>query len=325
VTADATWVPITDDVSAIRLASDELLVDVLPANGADVQAIVDRRTGINLLWTAPWGTGLRPEDAPTSRDRWLTRIWGGWQLLLPNTGDEAQEGGRTWGFHGEAGLRRWDVADAGPDQVVLAVALESAPLDVRRTCRVSGPTLVVETTVRNRSADAIEFLWGEHPTYGEGFAAEARLELAADTFVTELADNVGVRPGDRVPWPGEELGDASLDRIPPSSPGRFLFGFVDGLHEGSYRITNERLDLAARVTWPLDVFPCVWLWEEVAYTADPPWGGRAYAVGVEPQAAWPALGMTGLRRFGGRGLTLDAGESISATVTVTVEPAHGRA
>ena len=103
-------------MAAVRLSSDELEVDVLPANGADVQSIVDRRTGVDLLWTSPWGTDLRPEDAPTSRDRWLTRAWGGWQLLLPNTGDEATEVGQTWGFHGEAGMRAWEVAAAGDER-----------------------------------------------------------------------------------------------------------------------------------------------------------------------------------------------------------------
>ena len=51
-----TWIQVTDDVAAVRLASDDLSVDVLPANGGDVYAIVDRATGVDLLWKAPWGT-----------------------------------------------------------------------------------------------------------------------------------------------------------------------------------------------------------------------------------------------------------------------------
>jgi galactose mutarotase-like enzyme len=321
----AAWVPVTDEVAAVRLSSDDLLVDVLPANGADVFSVVDRRTGVDLLWKAPWGTGLRPDQAATSRDRWLTRTWGGWQVLLPNTGDEANEAGKTWGFHGEAGLRSWDVRSAGPNELDLALDLETAPFAVRRRYRVLGPALSLETTVRNRSTETVEFLWGEHPTFGEHFAADATLEIAAETIHIELAENVGVDTGDRLRWPGrDELARSSLDRIPARTPSRFLFAFLDGLGEGSYRLRNDRLDLAAQLSWPLETFPCVWLWEEIAFTQDAPWNGHAYAVGIEPQTAYPALGMSGLRRHGGHGLTLGPGAAIATTVTLSVERADGR-
>jgi hypothetical protein len=310
----ATRIPMTDDVSAVRLSSDELQVDILPANGADIQAVVDRRTGTSLLWTSPWGTGLRPEDTPTSRDAWLTRAWGGWQLLLPNAGDEAIEGGKTWGFHGEAGVRAWQIAADSADWLEVTLDLETAPLRLRRAYRVSGPTMSVETEVRNRSSAPVEFLWGEHPTYGEAFADGAILEIGAQSFKVELADSVGVEAGDTVAWPGP-----GLDRLPSRTPPRFLFGFLDGLPEGTYRVRNDRLGVAARMTWPLDVFPCVWLWEEIAFTHDHPWNGKAYAVGIEPQAACPALGMTELRRQGGHGLTIGPDGVLAATITLTVE------
>ena len=314
------WVPMTDEVAAIRLQSDDLAVDVLPANGADVQSVVDRRTGVDLLWTSPWGTDLPADDAPTSRDRWLTRAWGGWQLLLPNTGDEATEGGKTWGFHGEAGMRSWEVASADADRVELTLDLETAPLTLRRAFRVEGPELSVETTVSNRSSEPVEFLWGEHPTYGEDFAAGATLEIGARTFRVALADNVGVEAGEHHEWP-----TGGLERLPSRVPGRFLFGFLDGLTEGTYRVRNDRLGLAARLSWPLDLFPCVWLWEEIGFTQDPPWSGQAYAVGIEPQAAYPALGMTELRRQGGHGLVIGPDAALAATVTLGVERLDGPA
>jgi hypothetical protein len=315
--AVATWVPITGEVEAVRLASDDLQVDVLPANGADVRSIVDRRMGIDLLWTAPWGTDLRPEDAPTSRDAWLTRTWGGWQVLLPNTGAEARELGTAWGFHGEAGMRAWEVVGAGASDLALMLDLETAPLTLRRSYRVAGPTLSVETTVRNLSSEPVEFLWGEHPTYGEAFAAGARLDIGARTLQVELADGVAVAAGDRVDWPGRDL-----DFLPARTPSRFLFGYLDGLAEGTYLVRNDRLGLAVRLTWPLDIFGCVWLWEEIAFTQDPPWGGQAYAIGIEPQVAYPALGMTELRRRGGHGLVVGPEASIGATMTLSIE--HGR-
>ncbi len=324
--ADVTWVPVTDDVAAVRLSSADLVVDVLPANGADVYSIVDRRTGVDLLWKSPWGTGLHPDEAVTSRDRWLTRAWGGWQLLLPNTGDEATEGGRTWGFHGEAGVRAWTVTSSSQDELDLELDLETAPLSIRRGYRLLGPSVSIETSVQNRGTEPVEFLWGEHPTFSEAFAGGATLEIDAESVHIELAADVGVEAGARLRWPAyQELGDGSLDRIPTRSASRFLFAFLDDLGEGTYRLRNDRLGLAARVSWPLEVFPCVWLWEEIAFTADDPWNGQAYAVGIEPQTAYPALGMSGLRRSGGQGLTLGPADVLATAITLSVEHTNGPA
>jgi galactose mutarotase-like enzyme len=318
--AAATWVPVTDDVAAVRLSSGDLFVDVLPANGGDIYSILDRRTAVDLLWKAPWGAGLQPNDTMTSRERWLTRTWGGWQLLLPNTGDEATEGGNTWGFHGEAGVRAWTVTSAGHDELALELELETAPLSIRRGYRLLGPSLSVETSVENRGTEPVEFLWGEHPTFSEAFAAGATLEIDAESAHIELAAGVGVDAGARIPWPAhEELGDGSLDRIPSRSASRFLFAFLDGLRQGTYRVRNDQLGLAARVSWPLEVFPCVWLWEEIAFTSDDPWNGQAYAVGIEPQTAYPALGMSALRRHGGQGHTLEPAGVLATSVTLSVE------
>jgi galactose mutarotase-like enzyme len=323
---DATRLPVTDDVDAVRLTSDDLLVDVLPANGGDVFAVIDRATDIDLLWKAPWGTSLGLDDAPTSRDRWLARTWGGWQVLLPNTGDEASEGGKTWGFHGEAGLRSWLVVSAAAERLELALDLETAPLNVRRVYRLEGPSLSVDTTIHNWSTGPVEFLWGEHPTFGEAFAAGARLEISAESVHIELADGVGLEVGERLVWPARgELGDGSLDHIPTRPQSRLLFAFLDGLQHGTYRVSNDRLGLAARLSWPLDVFPVVWLWEEIESSQDPPWNGEAYAVGIEPQTAYPALGMTALRRRGGQGITLGPDDVLAATVTLGVEQLHGQA
>jgi hypothetical protein len=91
------------------------------------------------------------------------------------------------------------------------------------------------------------------------------------------------------------------------------------MDRGTYRLRNDARGMAVRVDWPIDVFPYVWLWEELTSTQDPPWNGEAYGVGIEPQVAYPAVGMTELRRRGGRGVSLAAGGSIEAAVSVTVE------
>ena len=83
--------------------------------GADIYALADRRTGVDVLFKSPWGTRspgpwLR---AASSMERWVEAYPGGWQVLLPNGGDECVEQGVTWGYHGEAALVPWTVTGTG--------------------------------------------------------------------------------------------------------------------------------------------------------------------------------------------------------------------
>ena len=43
------------------------------------------------------------------------------------------------------------------------------------------------------------------------------------------------------------------------------------------------------MSWDLEVFPCLWLWEELCGSADYPWWGRCYVAGIEPNTT-PAGG-----------------------------------
>ena len=242
-------------------------------------------------------------------------------MLLPNTGDEATEDGKTWGFHGEAGLRAWrsDRYDAG-----LARARPRSRHSATRcppciSRRWAGPDRRNDRPQRLVTIGRVPV--GRTPDVRRG--VRTRRDPARSTPDVPRRDG---RQRDRrqrrrhVPWPGRaELGDASLDHIPARSPRRFLFGFLDGVREGTYRLRNDRLGLAARLSWPREVFPVVWLWEEIRFTDDPPWNGQAYAVGIEPHVAYPAVGMTELRRRGGHGLTLEPDASLAGTVTLSVE------
>ncbi len=304
---------------AVELASETLRVAILPVAGAAVHAIVDRETGVDLLWKTPWQGAWEPGASGTSRDRWVGAALGGWQLLLPNAGDEGLEQGRVWGFHGEAGLRAWSVDAQAPDRLDVSLALDTAPLAVRRAYRLDGDTLSITTGVSNRSGDEVEFLWGEHPAFSEAFASGATLEIDARTVSVHLATNAPVAAGDHLRWADVGGPDGTLRTMPGPDARRQLLAYLDGLDTGTYRLSNAALGVAVRMDWPLDLFPCVWLWQEFAATAEAPWDGRTYAVGIEPQVAFPAVGMTEIRRRGGRGLRLPAGDTLSATVSLTVE------
>ena len=158
-------------LGAVALRNEFVEVVVLVNKGADIYALIDRRTGIDVLFKAPWGArqpSLWPSTS-TSLERWIDAYAGGWQLLLPNGGNECVEQGVTWGFHGEAAMVPWTIIEQRQDALTLETSLITAPLHVRRELSLSGSVLAVREVVTNESTQDVEVMWSHHPAFGPPF------------------------------------------------------------------------------------------------------------------------------------------------------------
>lgn len=295
----------------LELVSDDLRVAIRPEKGADIVAIEDLRTGVDVLWRAPWGShqpGAHP-FAESSTDYWIARNGGGWNLLLPNAGPQRDGDGGAWGFHGEAAVVSWEVLEVERDRAVLATALLSAPLTVRREVSLAGDRLVIDETIENESPDVVSFRWGHHPTFGSPFIEDGvelelpdgRLRVATATGWGELDDSAGTTWHD---WPVASGQD--LSRV---VDGRAVLAYITGHSPGRYRIVNRRLDLAVELRWPGAVFPWLWLWAELACTPGYPWFRRVRALALEPHSSVPD---------GPEGCTLHGLGSVSARLELRV-------
>ena len=81
--------PVPSERDRLLLRNRHLDVVVLPAKGADIYSIIDRSSGIDVLFKSPWGWQDPATLAPTGdtqRD-WLALYPGGWQQLIPNAGE----------------------------------------------------------------------------------------------------------------------------------------------------------------------------------------------------------------------------------------------
>jgi galactose mutarotase-like enzyme len=289
----------------VELQSDLLVVTLLPDQGCDIYAIVDRASGIDVLWKAPWGrrrAGAQPYAAD-SHSHWLHCLSGGWQLLLPHAGAPREEAGAHFGFHGDAGVSAWDVLRVAADSARFATSLISAPLEIERNVAVDDDRLTIEERVTNQSPEPASFSWGHHPTFGAPLLeAGARLEVSARGFRVDpmapgpFASDAAGR------WP--QLAGVDLALV-PAEP-RALLGYLTDLDEGRYRLTNARLGVGVEVRWPLEVFPHLWLWQELHGSPGFPWFRRVYAMGVEPHTTVP--------QGAPPPLTLAGGDSLEARV-----------
>lgn len=324
----------------LTLSNQDLEVAILPDKGADIYALTDRRTGVDVLFKSPWGRrapGTWPLAA-SSMERWVEAYPGGWQLLLPNGGDECQEQGVTWGYHGEAALAPWRVLDADDQAATLETRLFTVPLLVHRAFELDGPVLRLTETVTNESPDELEVMWSHHPAFGAPFLDAGCVLSAGCTSVRadDEAPGTLLAPGSRHRWPHATTGDGvSLDltKIPGREDSRAILAYLGDFTSGYFAITNPRLRLGFGLRWPLEVFGQAWLWQEVTSGQGWPWYRRAYAVAVEPATTIPGHGMSTARAKGQKGIEFAGGQTrqvvleavlFEATTPVTGIEAGGR-
>ena len=307
-------------LGAVSLANEDIEVIVLVNKGADIYSLVDRRTGVDVLFKTPWGArqpGVWPTTS-TSLERWIDAYAGGWQLLLPNGGNECVEQGVTWGFHGEAGIGRWTIVDQREDALVVETNLISAPLHVRREMTLDGPVLRVHEVVTNTSEQDIEVMWSHHPAFGAPFLdGSCILSVGCETlWADDVAPGTVMAPDSRHRWPMVTSLDGSLvdmRSIPDPSEPRAVLAYLGDFTSGFFAITNPTLGLGVGIRWPLEVFDRAWLWQEIHSGEGFPWFKRAYVVAVEPGTTTPGQGI-GVARAQGQPLLLIGGGQSKAVV-----------
>jgi len=304
---------------SLLLRNRVLEATVLAEKGADIYSLVHVPSRLDVLFKTTWGWRLPSAAAATTQERWLETYPGGWQLLLPNGGDECRQYGATWGFHGEAALVPWRVVDAGEDHAKLETALFTVPLRVEREISLHDATLRVRDMVTNTSPFGVEVMWSHHPAFGPPFL-ERGCALAAgcsQVVADDRAPGTLLLAGGRSAWPYAETvagGTTDLRALPGPDEPRSVLAYLTGFSSGWFTITNPRLGLGVGFRWPVEVFSCAWLWQEVHSTAGWPWFGSAYVVAVEPASTWPGQGMVNALAKGGRGVLIAGSSSQEAVV-----------
>jgi hypothetical protein len=313
-------------MNELRLASDQLEVVVTPAKGCDIVGLIDRASGIDLLFKPPWrarGGAAPGTHHATSASQWLERYAGGWQVLLPNGGTASVEHGVEWGFHGEACLVPWEVEAHDATSATLSTDLFRAPLSIERVLEVDGPVLRIEETVTNTSPDSIEVMWSHHPAFGAPFLdGGCLLTTGARTYLVDgEVPGTMLAPRSRHAWPVAELADGTtidLGSIPAPAEARAHLGYLTEFDAGWFALTNPALELGVAFRWPLEVFPAAWFWQEIHSTSGYPWYRRAYVTAVEPCTTFPGHGLAHARAEGGSPFVLAGHDRASVTVEAVV-------
>jgi hypothetical protein len=215
----------------------------------------------------------------------------------------------------------------GDDAVTLSldVDLVRYPFHVERelTLRAGEATLEINESVTNEGGVEREYVWQQHIALGRPLLGPgARLDVPARRGVTETADapfqNGRLADTETFDWPHaptRDGGTADLREIPPASDALHDQAYAVDLEDGWYALTNPDLDLGFAVTFPEDLFECVWYWQPLGGFEEAPYHARNYNVGVEPTTAYPLGGLPDAQRENGTMKSLEPGETVSASFT----------
>lgn len=294
----------------VVLENELVRVSVLADKGTDIFEFLYKPMDLDFMWLSENGVQNPSAYLPTSPDpqsAFLDYYPGGWQEIFPNGGPTAVYRGAQFGQHGEVAHMPWqyEIVEDRPEHVSVrfSVRTKKMPCLLEKTLslKANSPALHIGERLVNESDVPLRYMWGQHIAFGPPFLDESCVILLPDKVrvLTEAEESPVAAPG-RVKrgrvyeWPGAEGADGNpvdLSRVPARGTASDIV-YITGFGERAwYRVENRRLGAGFETVWDGKAFPYLWYWQEFGATADYPWFGRHYNIGLEPFTSFPTHGL----------------------------------
>lgn len=282
---------------AASVENDEVRVTVLE-EGGHIAEMLDKRSGINPLWTPPWtsiepSTYVQAEHAAygAGADAKLLAGIMGHSLCVDIFGgpsDEEAAAGLT--PHGEASLVRYEIEALGA-ALSMRARLPLADLLVERRLDLHGRAVKIRESVENMSACDRPIGWTEHVTLGPPFLEKALTEFRASATRSKViehafgADDYLVT-GSTFDWPFApriDGGTSDLRRFTgAAASSAYTAHLMDpATPHAFFAAYSPRARLAFGYVWRRHDFPWLGFWEENHSRQGTPWNGATLTCGME--------------------------------------------
>lgn len=215
------------DFPAWTLETDAASVVIIPALGAKIVSLRDRRRGLEWLAGPIPGRPLRPVPYAAPFEQ---QDMSGWDEMFPTIVACRYPGpgplvGTPLPDHGEAWALPWTVVKARDDELVLALAGRALPYRLTRRAHFAGPDVLhLHYRLENLGAEPLPYLWSAHPQFLAGPDCQILLPPGITTVVNTLPAQWGWgAPESTFTWPDALAPDgryARLDAVGPAALGR---------------------------------------------------------------------------------------------------------
>jgi hypothetical protein len=278
------------------LENELLKVTVVPEVGAKVHEMIFKPADRDLLFHHP-RVELRAPVFGQNADDWWS---GGIDDVVP-TGHPCVVGGEQLPFLGEVWSMPWSVEQVGSATVRLSRDGVITPFRIEREMelRPGEPFVRVRHRIENVGLLPFRFIWGIHPSFPVGPATHVEVPARRGIVQDSWPDDRLGASGTEYAWPRAEVAE-----VGPEPHGTWDLHYATDLDGGWLAVWDEAWGCGFGMTFPTDVFACVWVW-----LVDGGWRGIR-CVNVEPWTGYPARLDEAIEA--GRATELAPGETLEA-------------
>lgn len=285
---------------ALAIENRDLRVTVLE-EGGHIAAILDKKTGVNPLWSPLWPS-LEPSTYDAARHpeygggidgRLLAGIMGH-NLCLDIFGPPSdEESAAGLDPHGEASIVRYELAGTGgsTDGLTMRAEFPLAALRFERRIELQERIVDIRETVDNLSSVDRAIGWTQHVTLGPPFLKHGVTQFNASatrskTFESAFGTDDYLKAGAEFDWPvaPRAAGGTSDLRVftGVSKSSAYTAHLMDQTRGDAFFVAfdpDSRLAFGYR--WKPSDFPWLGIWEENRSRTAPPWNGQTITRGME--------------------------------------------
>ena len=283
---------------AVSIDNDKLRVTVLP-EGGHIAEVLDKRTGINPLWSPPWDP-IEPSAFDAAAHAELFGRGGDARLLAGIAGhnlcldifggpsDDEAAAGMT--AHGEGSVAMYDITESDRS-LCMRADFPLARIRFERRLELVGRAVQVEERVESRCDVDRPIGWTQHVTLGPPFLERGVTEFRASatrsrTYEGQFGAADYLEAAASFDWPAAPRRDAGVvdlrrftDRTASSA---YTAHLVTADPTTAFFVAfSPHAALAFGYVWHPADFPWLGIWEENCSRSAAPWNGRTIARGME--------------------------------------------
>ena len=318
-------------MTPIYLENDLMKVGVLPDRGGDIFELIYKPNSIAILLRLDKPISNPSRDFSQRRDtlnQFEDHYYGGWQSIFPNSAPMNYFGAHL-GQHGEIWQLPWTIIDQEQHESRVTLKMQVQPLRIpfliEKTITIFQyqAAVHVKEQILNMGAQSLPAMWGQHIAFGATLLDQgAHLEVGATAVTAEptMPSQRWIQPGIDYTWPeatGLDGQTVSMQKIPSIQDSGWseLVYLTSWDGPGMYTLRMPSKNLGVRVQWPIELFKCLWFWQERYGIQQYPWWGKVFAVGLEPfSTPWSADPMTQIEA--GEWLEIKSGETLIANIVL---------
>jgi len=282
---------------AASVENDELRVTVLQ-EGGHIAEILDKRTGVNPLWTPPWPSiepstytaAAHPAYGTNVDAKLLAGIMGHNVCLDIFGGPSDEEAAAGLTPHGEAAVVPYEIEAMGT-VLSMGARLPLADLRFERRIELDGRGLTIHESVENMTARDRPVGWTQHVTLGPPFLRKGLTQFRASATKSQVvehgfgADDYLIA-GSAFEWPYApriDGGIADFRRFTSAeASSAYTAHLMDPAVADAFFVAYcPATRLAFGYVWARGDFPWLGIWEENHSRLAAPWNGRALTRGME--------------------------------------------